>query len=270
MGHGSSAVWRDRDPAFGFFSGVPFGLFGPEHAGWLRFGGGQELWERAYEPFGILPLYAGSFGVLAAGWFRNPLAGPETVKDMVMRTDGLNGEIWRRLGVQVVNVPWDDVLPAFSDGKLDAAEWMGPRSERDLDMSTVAKNYYMPGFSGLGRAIELIVNRSAFDALPEDLRAVVQAAAAAAAADTYADFAFNNIAFLKPLAQSGVSVRSLPDALVVAAGIEAEALLREIAAQSPVAGETYESFIAFRAGAIDFGASGDGEALRMRALALAG
>lgn len=270
LGHGSSAAWRDRDPAFDFFSGVPFGLLGHEHAGWLSFGGGQRLWERAYEPFGVLPFFAGSFGILAAGWFRNPLTGPDAVKGLVMRADGLSAEIWRRLGVKVVSLARDDILPAFTDGTIDAAEWLGPWSDHDLGLSAVARNYYMPGFAGPGRAVELIVNRAAFEALADDLQAVVRAAAAAAAAETYADFTYRDIAVLRSMVEAGVNVRALPDALLRAAGIEAEALLKEIAGTSPVAGETYDSFVAFRAGAAAFAAHGESEALRARALAIGG
>ncbi len=270
VGHGSSAAWRDRDPAFDFFSGVPFGLLGHEHTGWLRFGGGQGLWERAYQPFGILPFLAGSFGILAAGWFRDPIAGPDSVKGLVMRADGLSGEVWRRLGVKVVSLAGDDIVAAFSDGKIAAAQWLGPWSDHALALQRAAKNYYIPGFAGLGRTIELIVNRAAYQALPDDLQAVVGTAAKAAAAETYADFTYNNIAFLKMIIEAGVNVRSLPDALVHAAGVEAEAMLKEIAATSPVAGEAYDSFVAFRAGATAFAVHGDAEALRMRAATIGG
>lgn len=270
LGHGSSAAWRDRDPAFDFFSGVPFGLLGHEHAGWLRFGGGQDLWARAYEPFGVLPFYAGSFGIRAAGWFLKPVTGPDELKDLVMRTDGRSAEIWRRLGVKVVSLSRDDILPAFTGRTIAAAEWLGPWGDRDLGLSALVKNYYMPGFAGLGRAIELIANRGAYESLPGDLQAVVVAAAAAASAETYADFTYNNIAFFKPMVEAGVTIRALPDTVIRAAGIEAEAMLTEIAATSPVAGETYESFVAFRASAAAFAAHGDSQALRMRAIAVGG
>ncbi len=270
LGHGSSAAWRDRDPAFDFFSGVPFGLLVHEQVGWLHFGGGQRLWERAYEPFGILPLLAGGFGILAAGWFRHPLTDVAGLSGMPMHASGLSGEVWRRLGVKVVDLARDDILPAFKNGTIDAAEWLGPWSDQPLNLSTLARNYYIPGFTGPGRTIELMINRAAYDALPDDLRAIVRAAAGAEVAETGADFAFNDIAALHPLVDAGVGVRALPDAIVRAAGVESETMLKEIAATSPVAGETYDSFVAFRAGALSFADQGDREALRMRTLAIGG
>ncbi|MEX0853209.1 MAG: ABC transporter substrate-binding protein [Bauldia sp.] len=268
VGHATSAAWRERDPAFSFFGGVPFGLLAHEYLGWLRFGGGQALWQDACEPFGIVPFYVGSFGIRAAGWFRQPIGGLDTLKDLPMRTEGLSAEVWRRLGVKVVGLPFDEIVPAFVAGTIDAAEWLGPWGDYELKLWKVAENYYVPGFSGLGQAIALIVNGAAYRSLPDDLQAVVAAVAAASAIETSADFSYNNIAFLKPIVESGVTVAALPDAIVRAAGQEAEALLKDIAAMSPVAGETYASFVAFRASAAAFADRGDREALRMRAMAL--
>jgi TRAP-type mannitol/chloroaromatic compound transport system substrate-binding protein len=270
LGHGTSARWQKRDPSFHFFSGVPFGFLGHEHAGWLRFGGGQALWERAYEPFGVLPFFAGSFGTLAAGWFRNPIVNLGDLEGLTMRSEGLGGEIWRRLGVNVVALPRQHILPAFKAGTIDAADWVGPWGDYDLGLASAAMNYYVPGFRGIGASIVLMANRAALDALPDDLQAVVRGAAAASAMETYADFTYNNISFLTPLAEAGVAIRNLPDSVVRAAGREAEALLREIAATSPAAGEAYESFVAFRAKAVAAAAHGDLAALHMRALALSG
>src|SRR5690606_38236521 len=82
MGHGSPYFWAAKDPAFNYFSGVPFGLTANEHAAWLAAAGGQALWERAYEPFGVLPFYTGSTGSQAAGWFKREIQKPEDFKGL--------------------------------------------------------------------------------------------------------------------------------------------------------------------------------------------
>ena len=42
------------------------------YLGWLHYGGGQELWDRLYAPFGILPRMAGNSGMTMGGWFKEP------------------------------------------------------------------------------------------------------------------------------------------------------------------------------------------------------
>lgn len=269
LGHGTSADWPVRDPAFYFFSGVPFGLSGHEQAAWLRFGGGQSLWRRAYEPFGVVPFFAGSIGVPGAGWFRDPVTEPGDLMNLPMRAVGLSGELWRRLGANIVAMPPEGIAAAFGSGAIAAAEFMGPWRDYDIGLAAVAKNYYVPGFRSIGPSIELIVNRKAYDSLHDDLKAVVRTAASASAMETYADFTFNNINVVQPLGAAGVSVRELPSAIVRAAGREAEALIAEIGTRSPIATEAYRSFVAFRQKAMAYTSAGDESALRLRNLALA-
>lgn len=270
MGHGTSADWQVRDPAFHFFAGVPFGLSGHEHAAWLRFGGAQALWRRAYDPFGVVPFFAGSTGVPAAGWFRNPVATPDDLKNLPMRATGLSGEIWRRLGVAPVAVPLEEIVSAFNAQKIDAAEANGLWQDYDLGLATLGARCYAPGFRAAGPTLELIVNRAAFEALTDDLKVIVRAAAAATALETYSDFTYNNLAVMQILQDRGVSVAELPEEIVRAAGAAAETLLDEIAASSPIAREAYDSFVGFRRKAVAYAKAGDEAALRLRTIGLRG
>ncbi|MEX2319400.1 MAG: ABC transporter substrate-binding protein [Bauldia sp.] len=269
LGHACFAESPVRDPAFHFFSGVPFGLSGHEHAAWLRFGGGQALWRRACEPFGVVPFHAGSIGVPGAGWFREPVSRPADLVNLKIRSAGLSGELWRRLGASIVDLPREGITEAFAAGAIDAAEWMGPWRDYDLGIAAVAGNYYVPGFRSVGPSIELIANRAVHDALPDDLKAAVRVAAGASAMEAYADFTYNNINTVQTLQAAGVSVEELPMSIVQPAGRESEALLRELGTRSPIAGETYRSFVAFREKADAYAPAGDEAALRLRRLALA-
>ena len=49
---------------------VPFGLTATEMNAWIRWGGGQELWDELAGGFGIKCLMAGNTGVQMGGWFR--------------------------------------------------------------------------------------------------------------------------------------------------------------------------------------------------------
>ncbi len=268
LGHRTPGAGRGRDQAFHFFAGVPFGLTGHEHAGWLRFGGGEQLWERAYQPFGVVPRFAGSIGPQGAGWSRKEISTPFDLKELRMGIDGLGGEIMHRLGVKTVSLPRDELIAAFQEGTIDAIEWINPWNNFGAAMSHYAKLYYMPGFQGIGGAIELIANGPAHEALPDDLKAVIRHATMASAMETYADYTYNNIAVAQPLAANGVELRTLPDPIVRALARESEALLKEIAASSPMATEVYLSFAEFRAKATEHAKTGDLAALMMRQTAL--
>lgn len=268
--HGTATEWQVHDPAFHFFSAVPFGLTGHEHAAWLAFGGGQTLWERAYEPFGVVPFYAGAPGVPAAGWFRNAIPAPADLKDLAMRTGGLAGEVWRRLGVTPVPLPLDAVAEAYLDGKIDAAAVAEPWRDFDLGLASLGARYAVPGFAASGPALQFIVSAATWQPLADDLKAAVGAAATAAASETYAEFTYNNAIALEAMKNAGVIVGPLTDTVIKAAGRETEALIDELASASPMARQVHESFLAYRTRAMAYAPAGDQTALRQRALALSG
>lgn len=265
MGHATPYYWQGKDPSFHFFTGVPFGLLAHEHAAWVQFGGGQALWEKAYEPFGVLPFYAGSSGPQAGGWFTKELNSLDDFKGIKMRIAGLGGEVMRRIGVNTVLLPPGEIFPAMQSGAIDAAEWIGPWNDLAFGLYKVAKYYYMPAFHELGPALEMLVNRQEFMDLPEHLQAVVRNASMATSYESLADFTFHNITSYKPLLEKeGVQVKFLPDDVVDALGIEAEVVLQELGDSSPLAGDIFKSFTEFRAEANAYSSVSDKRALDMR------
>lgn len=265
MGHATPYYWQGKDPAFHFFTGVPFGLMAHEHTAWVQFGGGQALWEKAYEPFGVLPFYAGSSGPQAGGWFTKELNSLDDFKGIKMRIAGLGGEVMRRIGVNTVLLPPGEIFPAMQSGAIDAAEWIGPWNDLAFGLYKVAKYYYMPAFHELGPALELLVNQKEFNDLPEHLQAIVRNAAMATSYQSLADFTYHNIVSYKPLLeQEGVEVRFLPDDVVDALGVEAEVVLQELGDSSPLAGDIFKSFTEFREQANAYSSVSDKKAMGMR------
>ncbi|TLP47242.1 MULTISPECIES: TRAP transporter substrate-binding protein [Cohaesibacter] len=268
-GHATPYYWQGKDQSFHFFTGVPFGLTQIEHIAWLQYGGGQALWERAYEPFGVTPLYAGSSGTQAGGWFAKEIKTLDDLKGLKMRIAGLGGEVLRRLGASVVMLPPTDIFSALQAGTIDAAEWVGPWNDLAFGLYKVVGNYYMPAFHELGPSLEVIVNTEKFNALPDHLQAIVREAALATSMDTMADFAYHNMMTLGPLlAKEGVKLRSLPDDITMALAKESAIVTKEIADTSPLAGEIYKSFVDFRKIASDYVMISEWEATRTRKLAL--
>ena len=269
MGHGSPYYWAAKDPAFHYFSGVPFGLTASEHIAWLDFGGGQTLWERAYEPFGVLPLYVGSTGPQAAGWFKREIRAAEDFKGLTIRITGLGGDVLKRLGASPVLLPQGDIAAALQTGAIDAAEWVGPWNDLALNLPRAAPFCYMPAFHELATAMELMIGKAAFAALPTDLQAVVRTAAAAAALEVSADFTANNILALPMLIERGTVVKSFPNGVVDALAKTSAEVMAEVGEASPMAREVHPAFIAFRKKAVAYAAVAEGAALAMRARALA-
>jgi len=101
-GHAPPYFWVGKAPVLNYFTGIPFGLTATELAAWFQFGGALELWQEIYDEFNVIPFYAGSSGVQAGGWFRNPINSLADLQGIRFRIAGLGGEVMRRLGVNTV------------------------------------------------------------------------------------------------------------------------------------------------------------------------
>ena len=89
---------------------MPFGLTPNEHVAWVEAGGGQALWDELYEPFGVKPFMGGNTGVCMGGWFRREIKSLDDVKGLKIRSLGLGGEVYRRLGATPQTTPPGEIL----------------------------------------------------------------------------------------------------------------------------------------------------------------
>src|SRR5262249_9199329 len=93
------------------FCNVPFGLTPSEINAWIYHGGGQALWDELSAGFGLKPLMCGNTGPQMGGWFTKELTGVESYKGLRYRMPGVGGDVLRRLGAVVVNLPASEIIP---------------------------------------------------------------------------------------------------------------------------------------------------------------
>lgn len=247
MAHSAAYYWQSRIPSAPFFCAVPFGLDAPEMDAWLHEGGGLALWREAYAPHGLLPFPAGNTGLQMAGWFRKPIESVASLQGLKIRLPGLGGEVMARLGATPVNVPGDGIFAALEDGRLDAAEWMGPYNDLAFGLHRAAKYGYYPGWQEPGPALEAIVSAAAWARLPPDLQAVVETCCRALDASMTARYLARNAQALDALVREhGAELRQLPADVLSALRHAADEVLDGLAARDPLARRALDSMRAFR------------------------
>jgi TRAP-type mannitol/chloroaromatic compound transport system substrate-binding protein len=247
MGHTASFYWQGKMPAAAFFTTVPFGLTPGEHVAWVDAGGGQTLWDELYAPFGVKPLMGGNTGVCMGGWFRREVNSKADLGGLKIRSLGLGGEVYRRLGSTPQTTPPAEILTSLQSGVIDAVEFVGPGTDIALGLYRVAPFYYFPGFNKPNGTGECLVSLKAWNELDTELKAVVAHACA-----TEANFALSEMERLNSEAlaaltgQHNVKLRGFPGDLIAAARGIAGDVLGELAARSEVARKVHDSYLAFR------------------------
>jgi len=247
MGHSAAFYWQGKAPAAVYFTTVPFGLVPSEHVAWVEAGGGQALWDELYAPFGVKPFMGGNTGVSMGGWFRHEIKSLDDVKGLKLRTLGLGGEIFRRLGATPQTTPPGEIFTSLQSGVIDGAEFVGPGSDIALGLYRVAPFYYGPGFNKPNGTGECTVALKAWQALEPDLQAIVAHACAAEASFALAEMERLNVEALAALTgRYSVELKSFSADLVAAAHRQATDVLNEVAAKSDLAGRIHASYAAFR------------------------
>ena len=165
MGHTAAFYWQGKQPATNFFTTVPFGLIPNEHVAWIDAGGGQALWDELYAPFGVKPFMGGNTGVCMGGWFRHEINSADDVKGLKIRSLGLGGEVYRRLGATPQTTSPGEMLVSLQSGLIDAVEFVGPGTDIALGLYRVANFYYAPGFNKPNGTGECIVSLKAWHGL---------------------------------------------------------------------------------------------------------
>ena len=247
MGHTASFYWVGKMPTSVFFTTVPFGLGPVAHQAWIERGGGQELWDELYAPFGVRALLAGNTGPSMGGWFKKPLTGLADVAGLRLRVQGLGAEVWQRLGATGMTISPADILPALSTGVVDGVEFLSPMNDAPLGFARVAPHYYAPGFNKPNGAAEVLVNTKAYETLPADFRAMIAVAAAEAHTRGLAEAeALNGTALMEMIQTQNVQVARFPADIVGAARKAAEDVVAAVAAKSALSGRIHASYQAFR------------------------
>lgn len=253
MGHGASYYWKGKTRTAALFTTVPFGLNAQEMNGWLHYGGGMEFWKELYEPFNLIPLAAGNTGVQMAGWFNKEINSLADLNGLKMRIPGIGGEVVSRVGVEAVNIPGGELFSSMQTGVIDATEWVGPYNDLAFGFHQVAKYYYYPGWHEPGPTLELIINKQAYESLPEDLQAIVEGAARVVNQDMLDDYTAHNNAALDVLVNThGVELRQLPDDVLVELHRITQLVLEELAAKDAGFKKVYDSQKAFQEQAVKY------------------
>jgi len=245
MSHGAAYYWQNKSPALSFFTGVPYGMTTPELTAWMRYMGGQEIWDEIYDQFGVQGFLSGNTGTQTGGWFRDELTSLDDVKGVRFRTPGLGGRVWEKLGATGTNMAAGEIFQALQSGTLDAAEFVGPYNDLALGFHQVAKNYYFPSFVEPGLATELVVDKAKYQELPDDLQAIIRDVSQAEYDQVASDFYANDPRALKTLVdQHGVNVRQFPDEILEAGAKAAEEVMNGLLeSDDALTKKTAQSFV---------------------------
>jgi TRAP-type mannitol/chloroaromatic compound transport system substrate-binding protein len=268
MYHSFEGYFEKKSPALHFFSAVPFGFTANELLAWVRYGGGQELWDALSSQFNVKSLLGCTTGCQMGGWFTREIASPEEFKGLRYRMAGPGAEVLRRLGAVVVTLPGGEIMPALRSGAIDASEWIGPWLDIALGLHKAVGYYYYPAFHEPGSGFSIGINKDVWESFDASDRRLVEAMAASEYARSLAEFNANNAQSLRKLRDEGtVKIVKFDDVLLKAfLGISKD-VVAEIGSADDLSKKIYASYQRFRASIMDWSDISERAYMNSRSLA---
>jgi TRAP-type mannitol/chloroaromatic compound transport system substrate-binding protein len=247
-GSGASYYWAGKTPAAQWFSSVPFGLNPQGNNTWFYSAGGLQLWEETYAPFNVIPRPQGNTGVQMGGWFRKKMNTIEDFKGLKMRIPGLGGKVVAKAGTTVVLLPGGEIFTSLERGVIDATEWVGPLLDLRAGFYKAAPYYYYPGWHEPGTTLEVIFNKQAYESLPKDLQALLDAVAMETNLWSLCEAEAGNGAALETLIRDHkVNLLSFPEPLMNDLRKISKEVLEEEADKDAQSRKVHEAFKKFQA-----------------------
>lgn len=260
--HTTAQYYAAEVPPIDFFTAVPFGLLPVEQEGWLNEGGGQALFESVLAPQGIVPLTAGHTGIQMGGWFSKPLRTPQDLRGVRIRIVGFAGRLLTRVGAVPVNLPLGQIVNAFAEGKIDAADVVGPAIDSTLPLAQYAPHYLAPWHEP-DVAMHVFIDRTKFLALPADLQQIVRQSAQASALRSIARANDRNAVALRDLEARGTHVEPIPRSVGEALQ-EATRIELDLARGDPQTRQVIDSLLSYKVRVAPYSFQADAAVLKVR------
>ncbi|MEO1531316.1 MAG: TRAP transporter substrate-binding protein, partial [Pseudomonadota bacterium] len=239
--------WKGKHPGWAPFTAVPFGLTYTEIDAWIKYAGGQQLWDKLAGEFGLKNFACGNTGVQMGGWFNKEIESADDLKGLKMRIPGLGGDVMAKLGASPVSLPGGQIYENLVSGAVDATEWVGPYNDYFMKFYEAAKYYYWPGMHEPGSQLALGMNASWWGSLSAGDQAIIEAAANEENARQMAETNANNGTYLTRLiTENGVELREFNDDVYESFGEAAAEVIEEARDHSELSKEIFDSFLAAR------------------------
>ena len=142
----------------------------------MHLGGGDELLRDLYARHGVHYIGGATTGK-EAFVSKIPILTVDDFAGLKLRApEGMAQDIFERIGAAPVNLPAAEVYTALERGVVDAADWSTYSMNHALGFHEIARYPIYPGIHSMP-IIDFTVHPARWQALPEDIKAILEMAA---------------------------------------------------------------------------------------------
>ena len=213
MGTDWPSYWEGKNTAFSLITSTPVWLTPVDYMLWFWQAGGLELSQELYGKYNIV-------------WFPHSVTGPESgqrsnkpiykgddYKGVKMRQCGrVQAKILQDLGGAAIFMPGAEIYLALSRGTIDAGEFSVPECDWAMGFQEVTKYWVLPGWHQPGPVSGVMINKAAFNKLPDKTKFMFKEAAMATMMWAYTYFEYSSGEYTNKFKEKGIKMTKLDDA----------------------------------------------------------
>jgi TRAP-type mannitol/chloroaromatic compound transport system substrate-binding protein len=236
-GHGAIAYHYGKNTAVALWgSGPAFGMDPNMVLAWHNFGGGKAILEEIYKSMNmdVVSYLYGPMPTQPFGWFKKPISSVAQLKGVKFRTVGLAVDMYNDMGAAVNPLPGGEIVAALDRGLLDAAEFNNATSDRILGFPDVVKNCMLQSFHQSGEQFEILFNKGKINALPAELKAIIDYSVQAASAEMSWKMIERNSKDYIDLKKQGIKFYKTPDSILRAQLDSWDKIIAKKGAENPM------------------------------------
>jgi TRAP-type mannitol/chloroaromatic compound transport system substrate-binding protein len=138
-------------------------------------------------------------------WSKVEITGVDDLKGVKIRAGGLAADSFASLGASVVKLPGSQIYQGLLTGMIDAAEYTANVEHFALGFQEVTKYVIDPSYSG-GGTTDWVVNLEKWDALPDNLKTILESAVRSVSMQFWANYSAADAAVTKKLADGATTL----------------------------------------------------------------
>ncbi|WP_306130372.1 TRAP transporter substrate-binding protein [Roseovarius sp. MMSF_3350] len=201
--------YASKEPAFQGVNEWPAGLERQQALDWFYSGGGKELLRPVAERHNLY--YLGVTTLLGENiWSNKKIVGLSDLNGLKIRSSGLTAESLAKLGASPVNISSEDIYTAMQRGTIDAFEFVSTPVHFGFGLHEVTEFVVYPKFTK-GGSSDWIVNLDSWNALPDDLKVIVDHALRSASQEFFVQSRLDESKIEQELRDAGIEFVTWPD-----------------------------------------------------------
>jgi len=239
--------WSGKNTAFDLLASHVMGFCPEDFLLWTYQLDGFDMFQKIYGKYNCV-YFPHSVGPMESGIRTNkPINSLKDLKGMKIRMGGLMaGKLLQEFGGTPVTIAIAELYEALRRGTLDGAEYSIPAYDKEFHIEEITKYWLTPGWHQTSSINGIIMNKKAFQALPEKYQVIVRTAA-----ETTMLWMYTKLPYLSALATDyfmkyGIKTTRLSNSELGQIEAVKNKLQEQLAAQNPDYAMVLKSQIAYQ------------------------